>query len=207
MGKIEKSKAVEEAKLDAKAARAEIEAFGKYMDVDLKGMAFPDIAKKLGVDKMGEAGNEQIKTIMNFVSESKDALSVNPIDSDKFNATWQGIQDTITGKTTVLPLEANTTTAEKQVATLANPKTVSVTADITKAEEQVAGLGGGVAVALDATESIDNIRTSLKEGLELDISAKSGASGILETIKGFVEQIKTAVEKIEPKLPVAALVA
>ena len=207
MGKIEKSKAVEEAKLDARAAREEIEAFGKYMQVDLDGMSFPDIAKKLGVDKMGEAGSEQIKTIMNFVSESKDKLSVNPIDSDKFNATWQGIQDKITGKTTIMPLEANTTTAEEQVATLANPKTVSVTADITKAEEQVAGLGGGVAVDLDATESIENIRTSLKEGIELDISAKSGASGLLEQIKGFVEKIQIAVEKIEPKLPVAALIA
>ena len=207
MGKIEKSKAVEEAKLDAQAARAEIEAFGQYMNVDLNGMAFPDIAKKLGVDKMGEAGSEQIKTIMNFVSESKDALSVNPIDSDKFNATWQGIQDTITGKTTVLPLEANTTTAEKQVETLANPKSVEVNADITKAEEQLAGLGGGVAVDLDAEQSIENIRAQLKEGIELDIAAKSGASGLLEQIKGFVEQIKTAVEKIEPKLPVAALVA
>ena len=205
MGKIEKAKAVEDAKLDAKAARDEIEAFGKYMDVDLKGMSFPDIAKKLGVDNLSLDGKEQLQAIMDFVSESKDKLSVNPIDSDKFNATWQGIQDTITGKKTVLPLEANTTTAEKQVASLANPKTVAVDADTTKAQEQLAGLGGKVAVDLDAKESIENIRTSLKEGIELDISAKSGASGILESIKGFVEQIKIAVEKIEPKLPVAAL--
>lgn len=207
MGKIEKSKAVEEAKLDAKAARAEIEAFGKYMNVDLKGMSFPDIAKKLGVDKMGEAGTEQIKTIMNFVGESKDKLAVNPIDSDAFNKTWQGIQDTITGKETKIPLEANTTKAEEQVATLANPKTVEVRADTTKAEEQISGMATGVAVGLDAENSIQSIRTSLKEGLELDISAKSGTSGLLSEIKGLVDLIKTAVEKIEPKLPVAALTA
>ena len=73
--------------------------------------------------------------------------------------------------------------------------------------KHLSGLGGDVAVNLDAENSIENIRTSLKEGIELDISAKSGASGILESIKGFVEEIKIAVEKIEPKLPVAALAA
>ena len=205
MGKIEKVKAVEEAKLDAKAARAEIEAFGQYMNVDLQNMAFADIAKKLGVRDLSLTGKEQLQAIIDFVGESKDKLAVNPIDSDAFNSTWQGIQDTITGKKTILPLEANTTTAEQQVATLANPKTVEVNADITKAEEQLAGLGGGVAVELDAEQSIENIRAQLKEGIELDIAAKSGTSGLLEQIKGFVEQIKIAVEKIEPKLPQVAL--
>jgi hypothetical protein len=210
MGKIEKVKAVEEAKLDAKAARAEIEAFGEYMNVDLQNMSFADIAKKLGVRDLSLTGKEQLQEIIDFVGDSKDKLAVNPIDSDAFNSTWQGIQDTITGKKTILPLEANTTTAERQVASLANPKTVAVDADITKAQEQLAGLGGGVAVDLDAEQSIENIRAQLKEGIELDIAAKSGASGasgILEQIKGFVEQIKTAVEKIEPRLPVMTLSA
>lgn len=205
MGKIEKSKAVEEAKLDAKAARAEIEAFGKYMNVDLKNMAFADIAEKLGVRDLSLTGQEQIRAIMNFVGESKDKLAVNPIDSDAFNSTWQGIQDTITGKKTILPLEANTTTAEQQVASLANPKTVEVTADTTKAEEQISGMATSVAVGLDAETSIQAIRNQLKEGIELDISAKSGTSGLLSEIKGLVDLIKTAVEKIEPKLPQVAL--
>jgi hypothetical protein len=207
MGKIEKVKAVEEAKLDAKAARAEIEAFGEYMNVDLQNMSFADIAKKLGVRDLSLTGKEQVQAIIDFVGESKDKLAVNPIDSDAFNSTWQGIQDTITGKKTILPLEANTTTAEKQVASLANPKTVAVDADTTKAQEQLAGLGGGVAVDLDAEQSIESIRQQLKDGIELDIAAKSGTSGLLEQIKGFVEQIKTAVEKIEPKLPTSALAA
>jgi hypothetical protein len=176
------------------------------MNVDLQNMSFADIAKKLGVRDLSLTGKEQLQAIIDFVGESKDKLAVNPIDSDAFNSTWQGIQDTITGKKTILPLEANTTTAEQQVATLANPKTVEVNADITKAEEQLAGLGGGVAVELDAEQSIENIRAQLKEGIELDISAKSGTSGLLEQIKGLVDLIKTAVEKIEPKLPVAALV-
>jgi hypothetical protein len=206
MGMIEKAKAVEEAKLDATAAREEIEAFGEYMDVDLKRMSFPDIAKKLGVDNLSLDGKEQLQEILDFVSESKDKLSVNPIDSDGFNETWQEIQDTITGKKTVLPLDANTTDAQDKVAALANPKTVAVDADTTKAQEQLAGLGGGVAVDLDAEQSIENIRAQLKEGIELDIAAKSGTSGILSEIRGFVEELKRCVvEKLEPKLPQHAL--
>jgi hypothetical protein len=205
MGKIEKSKAVEEAKLDAQAARAEIEAFGQYMNVDLQNMSFADIAKKLGVRDLSLTGKEQLQEIIDFVGDSKDKLAVNPIDSDAFNSTWQGIQDTITGKKTVLPLDANTTDAQDKVAALANPKIISVGADTKKAQEQIAVLGGGVAVDLDATASIESIRQQLKEGIELDIAAKSGTSGLLEQIKGFVEQIKTAVEKIEPKLPQVAL--
>jgi hypothetical protein len=183
MGKIEKSKAVEEAKLDAKAARAEIEAFGEYMNVDLKGMAFPDIAKKLGVDKMGEAGSDQIKSIIGFVSSSKDALAVNPIDSDAFNRTWQGIQDSITGSKTILPIDA----------------------DITKAEEQIAGLGsGGVSMDLDAADSINTIRSELAKPIQMNLQNDAGG-GILGEIKTLVDAIKIAVEKIEPKLPQQAL--
>jgi hypothetical protein len=175
------------------------------MNVDLQNMSFADIAKKLGVRDLSLTGKEQLQEIIDFVGDSKDKLAVNPIDSDAFNSTWQGIQDTITGKKTVLPLDANTTDAQDKVAALANPKTISVGADTKKAQEQIAVLGGGVAVDLDATASIESIRQQLKEGIELDIAAKSGTSGLLEQIKGFVQQIKTAVQKIEPKLPQVAL--
>jgi hypothetical protein len=59
---------------------------------------------------------------------------------------------------------------------------------------------------LDAEESVTGIRDSLKDGIELDVAAKSGATGLLEMIKTAVEAIKTAVEKIEPKLPTQALI-
>jgi len=152
MGKIEKAKAVEDAKLDAKAARDEIEAFGKYMDVDLKGMSFPDIAKKLGVDNLSLDGKEQLQEIIDFVEESKDKLAVNPIDSDAFNATWQGIQDTITGKKTILPVDADITKAEEQVAGIGGDRTVSVNADTTDAQAEVAKLSDPISVQIDSNQ-------------------------------------------------------
>jgi hypothetical protein len=149
------------------------------------------------------SGSQAANDVYSTVNSAFDAPVTLGVNADTTTAQTE-VASLVAPQT--LSLSANTTTAEQQVASLANPKTVAVDADTTKAEEQLAGLGGGVAVELDAENSIENIRTQLKEGIELDISAKSGASGILETIKGFVEQIKTAVEKIEPKLPQVALV-
>jgi hypothetical protein len=59
---------------------------------------------------------------------------------------------------------------------------------------------------LDATASIESIKTKLKENIDLAVSTGEG-SKILGEIKGFVETIKGLVEKIEPRLPVAALTA
>jgi hypothetical protein len=59
---------------------------------------------------------------------------------------------------------------------------------------------------LDATKSIEGIKSKLKENIDLAVSTGEG-SKILGEIKGFVETIKGLVEKIEPKLPVAALTA
>ena len=59
---------------------------------------------------------------------------------------------------------------------------------------------------LDASKSIEDIKGKLKENIDLAVSTGEG-SKILGEIKGFVETIKGLVEKIEPKLPVAALTA
>jgi hypothetical protein len=59
---------------------------------------------------------------------------------------------------------------------------------------------------LDATASIESIKSKLKENIDLAVSTGEG-SKILGEIKGFVETIKGLVEKIEPKLPVSALSA
>ena len=59
---------------------------------------------------------------------------------------------------------------------------------------------------LDATASIESIKSKLKENIDLAVSTGEG-SKILGEIKTFVSEIKTLVEKIEPRLPVAALTA
>jgi hypothetical protein len=82
---------------------------------------------------------------------------------------------------------------------------VSVSADTTDAENKINSLGGaGVAVNLDASASIQNIKNELQNSIDLALSSSKG-SGYLEEIKGFVESIKDLVQKIEPKLPTAAL--
>ena len=54
---------------------------------------------------------------------------------------------------------------------------------------------------LDAEKSVTGLRDSLKDGIELDVAAKSGATGLLDAIKTAVEAIKTAVVSLETKLP------
>jgi hypothetical protein len=109
------------------------------------------------------------------------------------------------GSAQTATINADTATAEQAVASLGGEITLPTSADTSGAELAIAGIGTDLTLDLNADTSIAAIRQSLKEGIELDISAKSGTSSILETIKGFVESIKTAVEKIEPKLPQRAL--
>jgi cell division protein FtsL len=109
------------------------------------------------------------------------------------------------GSAQTATINADTATAEQAVASLGGEITLPTSADTTGAQAAIAGIGTDLTLDLNADTSIAAIRQSLKEGIELDISAKSGTSSILETIKGFVESIKTAVEKIEPKLPQRAL--
>jgi hypothetical protein len=79
--------------------------------------------------------------------------------------------------------------------------------DYQKAKTATDTAFSSVPTTLDADKSVKGLRDSVKDGIELDVAAKSGATGLLEAIKTAVEAIKTAVEKIEPKLPTAALIA
>lgn len=58
---------------------------------------------------------------------------------------------------------------------------------------------------LDAEKSVTGLRDSLKDGIELDVAAKSGATGLLEAIKGLVTTISTATTSINGKLPIAVV--
>lgn len=109
------------------------------------------------------------------------------------------------GSAQTATINADTSTAQTAVASLGGEIIVPTSADTTSAQAAIAGLGTDLSLNLNADTSIAAIRQSLKDGIELDISAKSGTSNLLETIKGFVEKIQIAVEKIEPKLPQRAL--
>jgi ribosome-associated translation inhibitor RaiA len=65
-------------------------------------------------------------------------------------------------------------------------------------------LGQSVDVTLNADQSIESIRSQIAEEIDVAIGSSKGA-GFLESIDSLVDAIKTAVDKIEGKLPLRAL--
>ena len=62
-----------------------------------------------------------------------------------------------------------------------------------------------VEAKLDADKSVKGLRESVQEGIEIDVRAKSGVSGLLDAIKGLVTTISTATTSINGKLPIAVV--
>ena len=81
----------------------------------------------------------------------------------------------------------------------------SASTAVASVKTDISTLGAQQKINLDAASSITSIRDDLKSGIELDVSAKSGVSGLLEDLKTLVSDIKDLVKKIEPKLPTHAL--
>jgi len=74
-------KALEKGNNTARAARLELKAMDQILGTDLAGKSFPDIVKKLNIDKLGQTGSEQIKAVVDYMNGVKTNLSKNPIDS------------------------------------------------------------------------------------------------------------------------------
>ena len=164
------------------------------------------VLEKFGFENMTELIN-QLKGVPDDKTAKLTAKAFGLNDVTQVNAVIDTLLEK-NGKTAEITATADTTSAEQSIANIGGTTvTLPTAADTSGAQNDINNLGGTVSLDLDADTSIAAIRQSLKEGIELDISAKSGTSGLLEQIKGFVEKIKTAVEKIEPKLPVAALTA
>lgn len=166
---------------------------------------------------------EKAKKEIEKLSDSKLSLTVN-VDTTAAVDAINGIGGTVTlgtaadskgadydiskiNGTVTLGTGADTQGAEKDIATIAGATVVSTSADTTGAMADIEKMAANVVVNLDATTSIEAIRASLAESLELDISAKSGTSGILQTLSDIVSDIRDFVSKLNDKLPVAALTA
>lgn len=236
-GKDEAPKGVTALAGNARAAREEITAFGKYIGVDLDRVSYPDVAKKLGIDVMGKTGQEQLEAILAYIEEKRQDLLTNPIDHEKAKTSVDGVKDKVqtlsdskvnpisddgitasfnAAKDAItklsqspinVSLNVDTTGAQTAISNIGATVVVSTAADTQGALKDIGNMAGSVDVNLDATKSIESIRASLAESIELDISAKSGTSTILDGLKTLVSDIKDLVAKIEPKLPVAALTA
>jgi hypothetical protein len=184
LSKIEEIKAMDKAANSAKAATEELKAMDKLLGTDLAKKSFPDLVKKLNIGKIGMTGEEQIRAVVTYFNGIKTDLSKNPIDSEKGQEKILELIKFMGGNPLKAELKINHEEAKKLTDTA-----------FSKVETK-----------LDAEKSVKGIRDSVKEGIELDVAAKSGATGLLEMIKTAVEAIKTAVEKIEPKLPTPALI-
>jgi hypothetical protein len=73
--------------------------------------------------------------------------------------------------------------------------------DSSEAKAKTSSAFSKFSTTLDADKSVKGIRDSVKDGIEVDVAAKSGVNGLLDAIKTAVEAIKTSVLLIEPKLP------
>jgi hypothetical protein len=179
LANMKQIEALEKGNNTAKAARLELKAMDQILGTDLAGKSFPDIVKKLNIDKLGMTGSEQIKAVVDYMNGVKTNLSKNPIDSKAGKSAIDEVKNSINK----------------------SPFKGKLAMDSSEAKENTKTAFSKFSTTLDAEKSVKGIRDSVKDGIELDVAAKSGATGLLEAIKTAVEAIKTAVEKIEPKLP------
>jgi hypothetical protein len=129
------------------------------------------------------------------------------------------------GKKAAVTVEADTTTAEEKINSLGP---VTIDADTTTAEEKINSLGAEK-VEIPATIKIDRedfnqqlqqLQSDIKNSFQGGAGGAGGAGGSggmggaggnaiadIGTLQTVVEAIKSVIEKIEPKLPTAALAA
>jgi hypothetical protein len=143
---------------------------------DAKQSALDNFANPIPLNMSGDsAANEVLGVVQNAFA------SAIPLSMDGSNAAAQAWQ-----------------TAENAFAT---PVNTSLSLDTSAAVQTATSNLGSIPTTLDADKSVEGIRDSVKDGIELDVAAKSGVSGLLDAIKTAVEAIKTSVLLIEPKLP------
>ena len=179
LAKIKEIKALDQAHNSAKGMRDELKAFDKLLGTTFAQKSEYDLIKLLDIRNVGPTSQEQIKAIVEYLDKFKDDLSKDPINTEKSQAKIKSLIGFLGG----------------------NPLTAELVLKYTKAQAQVGSAFGSIPATLDADKSVKGLRDSVKDGIELDVAAKSGATGLLDAIKTAVEAIKTAVEKIEPKLP------
>jgi hypothetical protein len=114
------------------------------------------------------------------------------------------------GKKATITADADTTTAEKKIADLSTKTaTVPLDGDTNPLKETLSAFSAGaIKLTLDAADSIAAIRTALAEPITMNLQGSGGGGSESGTsgLTGLVTSIKTLLEKIEPRLPVAALV-
>jgi hypothetical protein len=138
------------------------------------------IVEALGVED-AEAARDAIDAILN--ADSKKAT----ITADADVSTAEQKIDDLSQKTATIPLDGDTAPLKTALD------------EFTSTAQKL---------NLDASEAISNIRADLEKPIKLDLEGATSSGGDSGDggLTDLVESIKSLLEKIEPKLPVAALV-
>jgi hypothetical protein len=212
---MQEVKALEKANNTAKAARQELQAMDKILGTNLANKSFPDIVKKLNINKIGQTGSEQIEAVVDYMNDVKTDLSKNPIDSAAGQAAIDKVRNNIEKSPFKGKLALDSSDAQKNIESLGDTP-VSVTAKVDKN-------------AFD--NSIANLNAEIKNNFTGGQGGKGGAGGtgiggqggsagnggeggkggdatvpltiedVLSSINAFVETIKEKVVSLETKLP------
>ena len=183
LANMKEIKVMDKAANSAKAAREELVAMDKLLGTDLAQKSFPDLVKKLNLDKIGQTGEEQIRAVVKYMNEIKTDLAKSPIDSEKGQGDILKLVEFLGGNPMKADLVLNHDEAKKSTDTA-----------FSKVETK-----------LDADKSVKGIRESVQEGIEIDVRAKSGVSGLLDAIKVLVSDIKGYASSMDKKLPIAVV--
>ena len=183
LANMKEIKALDKAANSSKAAREELLAMDKLLGTDLAQKSFPDLVKKLNLDKIGQTGEEQIRALVTYFNNVKTDLSKNPIDSEKGQEKIRELIAFMGG----------------------NPLKADLVINHDEAKKSTNSAFSKVEATLDAEKSVKGIRDSVKDGIEIDVAAKSGVSGLLEAIKSIVSDIKGYANSMDKKLPIAVV--
>ena len=161
-----------------------------------------------GFEKMDE-----LKAALNgVVGEKRTKMIVESLGVKDAEAAKEALNAILAnnGKKATVTAKAETKEADEKFAKYKEPVEVPFKADTSKMEEAVSAFSAkSFTLTLDAADSISAIRTALAEPIKmtLDGSGGGGTEGSGSGLTGLVTSIKTLLEKIEPRLPVAALTA
>jgi hypothetical protein len=162
-----------------------------------------------GFEKMDELQN----ALNGVVGEKRTQMIVEALGVKDAEAAKDALDAILNanGKTATITADADTTTAEQKIADLSTKTTtVPLDGDTSPLQSSLSAFTATAqSITLDAAASISAIRTALAEPITMDLTGSSsgGGEGSSSGLTGLVEGIKTLLEKIEPRLPTAALAA
>jgi hypothetical protein len=169
-----------------------------------------DATPRIDREAVGEGVNWTKDTIETALAEFKPKISPE-VNEPQLNSVVEEIRQEIEsslGEPVTLDLEGSdgAQQAKSEVdSEFADPISLGLNPDVDFAREVVeSGFSDPVPMELDAQRSIGKIREQLKEEIDLSLSSSKGTEH-LTSIDKLVDAIKSAVEKIEGKLPMQAL--